>query len=345
MDYNSLGNSGLRISKLSLGTMTFGQQNSESDGHTQLDFALDQGINVVDTAEMYPVPAREKTYGRTERIIGSWLKKSGRRSDIVLATKIAGPNRGLPYIREDLRYTPETIRLSLEKSLTRLQTDYIDLYQFHWPARKMNMFGQLGFVPKEDDWEDNTLEILQTLDAFVREGKIRHIGLSNESPWGLMHFLRIAEKYELPKIISVQNPYSLLNRTFEVGMSEFCLRENIGLLAYSPLAFGRLSGKFLDGEKPADARLTLFPNFTRYNSDEALKATEAYADIAASHGLTLTELSLAFVRRQSFVTSTLLGATSIGQLKENIRTQSITLDDNIMKEIESVQKRFPNPAP
>lgn len=345
MDFTFLGSSGIRISNLCLGTMTFGQQNSEAEGHSQLDAALDAGINFIDTAEMYPVPAREATYGDTERIIGSWLKKSGRRSDVVLASKIAGPNRGLPYIREDMRYTPETIRLSVEKSLSRLQTDYIDLYQLHWPARKMNMFGQLGFVAQEDDWEDNIFEILQTVQKLIDEGKIRAIGLSNEAPWGVMRFLEEAKQNGLPRIQSVQNSYSLLNRTFEIGLAECSLRENVPLLAYSPLAFGRLTGKFRNGQQPAEARLTLFPNFARYNSPEAIAATEAYAEIASGHGLTLTELSLAFIRQQPFVGSTILGATSLAQLEENIKTLSVNLDATVLREIEAVQKRFPNPAP
>lgn len=325
--------------------MTFGQQNTEAEGHSQLDLALEAGINFVDTAEMYPVPAREATYGETERIIGSWLKKSGRRADIILASKIAGPNRGLPYIREEMRFTPDTIRLSVEKSLTRLQTDYIDLYQLHWPARKMNMFGQLGFVPQEDDWEDNIHELLHAFQSLMKEGKIREIGLSNEAPWGVMRFLDEARRHDLPRIQTIQNPYSLLNRTFEIGLAECSLRENVPLLAYSPLAFGRLTGKFRNGQQPPSARLTLFPNFARYNSPETLAATDAYAEIAASHGYTLTELSLAFIRQQSFVGSTIIGATSVEQLRENIQTLSVTLDATVLRDIESVQKKYPNPAP
>lgn len=345
MDYTFLGTSDLRISRLCMGTMNFGRQNTEAEGHAQLDYAFSQGINFIDTAEMYPVPAQEATHGATERIVGNWLRKTGKRDQLVLATKIAGPNRGLGYIREDLRYTPQTIRMSVDKSLSQLQTDYIDLYQLHWPARKMNMFGQLGFVPQQDDWEDNTIEVLQTFAELIQEGKIRHIGLSNESAWGLMHFLQTAERHGLPKVVSIQNPYSLLNRSFEVGLAECCLRENIGMLAYSPLAFGRLTGKFLNGQQPENARLTLFPNFTRYNSPQALMATEAYAKIAAENGLTLTEMALAFVQKQAFVTAPILGATTLEQLRENIGTRSVVLDDKVLTAIEAVQKQFPNPAP
>ncbi len=325
--------------------MTFGQQNSESDGHSQLDFATGNGINFIDTAEMYPVAAREKTYGATEKIIGSWLKKTGKRKDLVLATKIAGPNRGLPYIRQDLSYNRDNIKLSVEKSLSRLQTDYIDLYQLHWPERKSNMFGQLGFTIQDDQWEDNFFMVLQTFKELIAEGKIRAIGVSNETPWGIMRFLEESKKHNLPKITTVQNPYSLLNRTFEVGLTETVYRENVGLLAYSPLGFGVLSGKYLNGEKLPDARLNLFPNFTRYNSAQAKEAVRLYVELAQIHNLNPVELALAFVKQQPFVTSTIIGATNMQQLKQNMAAQNVIFSDEIQKGIQQIHQAHPNPAP
>ena len=345
MKYTLLPGTDVKISEICLGTMTFGQQNSEADGHSQIDFALDKGINFIDTAEMYSVPSREKTYASTERIIGNWFKNSGKREDVVLATKIAGANRGLQYIREDLRFNDATIRLSIEKSLQRLQTDYIDLYQFHWPERKTNYFGQRGYKIQEDSWEDNIQQVLETLQDLIKEGKIKNFGLSNETPWGMMRFLEESRKHNLPKIVTTQNPYSLLNRSFEVGLSEVCYRENIGLLAYSPLAFGVLSGKFLTGEAHPNARINLFSNFTRYNSENTRKASALYSEIASENGLSLTEMSLAFVRQQQFVTSTIIGATTLEQLEENINTTNVTLTDEILAEIEKVQNSIPDPAP
>ncbi len=345
MNYNFLPNTDTRVSEITLGTMTFGQQNSETDGHSQIDFALDQGINFIDTAEMYPVAAREKTYGSTENIIGSWLKKSGKREDVVLATKIAGPNRGLAYIRQDLSFNDATIRTSVEKSLQRLQTDYIDLYQFHWPERKINFFGQRGFKIQEDAWEDNIQSVLETIQSLIKEGKIKHFGLSNETPWGLMRFLEECKKHNLPKIVTVQNPYSLLNRTFESALVEVCHRENVGLLAYSPLAFGVLSGKYLTGEPHPNARLNLFPNFTRYNSENTRKASAMYNEIAKKFNLTLAQMALAFVRQQGFVSSTIIGATNLEQLEENINSIQVTLSEEILAEIQKVQDLIPDPAP
>lgn len=345
MNYNTLPNTNLKVSEICLGTMTFGQQNTEADGHSQLDFAFDKGINFIDTAEMYPVPAREKTTGDTERIIGSWLQKSGKRNDIVLATKIAGPNRGMPYVREDMTFSAETLKLSVEKSLERLHTDYIDLYQLHWPERKSNMFGQRGFKIQEDAWEDNIQSVLEALQELIQDGKIRAIGVSNETPWGVMRFLEESKKHNLPRISTIQNPYSLLNRTFEVGLSETAYRENVGLLAYSPLAFGTLSGKFLTGEEHPQARLNLFPNFTRYNSQQTKEATKLYQETATQFGLTLTEMSLAFIRQQQFVTATIVGATNLKQLEENINTVGTVLSEEILKAIDEIQAIRPNPAP
>jgi len=325
--------------------MTFGQQNSESEAHAQIDFAIDKGINFIDTAEMYSTPARSETYGATEEIIGNWFKKTDKREAVVLATKIGGPNRGLEYMRDDLQFNAKTLSLSVEKSLQRLQTDYIDLYQLHWPERKSNMFGQRGFKVQNDEWEDNFQQVLENLHVLIQQGKIRNIGVSNETPWGLMRFLEESRKHNLPKIATIQNPYSLLNRTFEVGLSEVCHRENVGLLAYSPMAFGVLSGKFLTGEPHPNARINLFPQFSRYNSENTREASKKYSEIAKKFGLTLTELSLAFIEHQSFVTSTIIGATNLKQLEENINTIAISLSEEILQEIENIQNLIPNPAP
>ncbi|WP_026978520.1 NADP(H)-dependent aldo-keto reductase [Flavobacterium tegetincola] len=345
MKYNFLPHTETQVSEIALGTMTFGQQNTESEGHDQLDFALDSGINFIDTAEMYSVPSMKETSGSTEKIIGSWLKKSGKRDQIVLATKIAGPNRGLEFIRDDLRFNAETIRLSIEKSLQRLQTDYIDLYQLHWPERKTNYFGQRSFVQEEDVWEDNIQHVLEVLQQLIKEGKIKHIGLSNETPWGIMRFLEESKKHNLPRVSTIQNPYSLLNRSFEQSLAEISHYENVGLLAYSPLAFGVLTGKFLTGESLPNARINLFPRFSRYNSENATKATILYAQIAKDNGLTLTQMALAFIRQQFFTTSTIIGATNLKQLQENIQTSQMVLTQSAIDAINQVQDVFPNPSP
>lgn len=345
MKYTTLPNSTIKVSKICLGTMTFGEQNTEAEAHSQLDFALDKGVNFIDTAEMYSTPSRAETYGLSERIIGNWLKKQNNREDLVLASKIVGPNRGLEYIREDMGFSAKTLSLSVDKSLQRLQTDYIDLYQLHWPERKSNMFGQRGFTVQDDAWEDNIHQVLVCLDDLIRQGKIRTIGLSNETPWGMMRFLEESKQHNLPRIATVQNPYSLLNRTFEIGLSEVCHRENVGLLAYSPLAFGVLSGKFLTGESHPKARINLFPQFSRYNSDNSREASKRYAEIAKDYGFTLTELSLAFIENQSFVTSAVIGATTLEQLEENIKTISVSLNEAVRNEIETIQQLIPNPAP
>ncbi len=345
MKYSSLPNSEIKISQICLGTMTFGQQNTEADGHAQMDYALEKGINFFDTAEMYSVPGRKETYGSTEKIIGTWFKKSGKREEIILASKIAGPNPGLSHIRENMDFSPASIGLSIEKSLARLQTDYIDVYQLHWPERKTNFFGQRGFKLQHDAWEDNVHSVLETLDSFIKQGKINHIGLSNETPWGIMRFLEESKYQNLPRIKTIQNPYSLLNRLFENGSAEICIRENVGLLAYSPMAFGVLSGKFLTGESHPNARIKLFPQFSRYNSAQCAEASRLYQEVASKNGLTLTEMSLAFVRQQAFVTSTIIGATTMEQLKENIATIDVVLSNEILKEIEAVHAIIPDPAP
>lgn len=345
MKYTTLPNTNIKISKICLGTMTFGEQNTEAEGHAQMDYALERGVNFFDTAEMYSVPGRKETYGSTEKIIGTWFKKSGNREKIILASKIAGPNPGLSHIRENMDFSPESIALSIDKSLSRLQTDYIDLYQLHWPERKTNFFGQRGFKVQDDAWEDNIQMVLGTLEGFIKQGKINHIGLSNETPWGIMRFLEESKYHNLPRIKTIQNPYSLLNRLFENASSEVCIRENVGLLAYSPMAFGVLSGKFLTGENHPNARIKLFPQFARYNSPQCAEATRLYNEIAKKNGLTLTELSLAFVTQQAFVYSTIIGATTMEQLKENISSIDVTLSDEILKEINEVQAIIPDPAP
>ena len=345
MKYTTLPNTNIKVSKICLGTMTFGQQNSEADGHAQLDFAIGKGINFIDTAEMYPIAAREATYGSTEKIIGSWLKKTGKRNDIVLATKIAGPNRGLPYIREDLSYSKENILLSVDRSLQRLQTDYIDLYQFHWPERKVNFFGQRGYAIQEDSWEDNFEGILETLQLLIEQGKIRHIGISNETPWGLMRFLEESKKHNLPKTITIQNAFSLVNRSFEINLAEVCHRENVGLLAYSPLGFGSLTGKYITGEASLESRLNQFPQFTRYNSEPTREAIKKYIRIAENNNMTVADLALAFVHQYPLVTSTIIGATNLQQLESDIESINLTLSEAVLKEIEKVQNQIPDPAP
>ncbi|TRX34129.1 aldo/keto reductase [Flavobacterium sp. ZT3R18] len=346
MKYTTLPNTDIKVSKICLGTMTFGQQNTESEGHSQMDYALEKGVNFFDTAEMYSIPGKQETYGSTEKIIGSWFKKTRKREEVVLASKIAGPNPGFGYMREKLDFSPASIQYALDNSLQRLQTDYIDLYQLHWPERKTNYFGQRGYKVQNDDaWEDNIHAVLEALDGFVKAGKIKHIGVSNENPWGMMRFLEESKYHNLPRIKTVQNPYSLLNRLFENASAEVCLRENVGLLAYSPMAFGVLSGKFLTGESHPNARLSLFPQYSRYSSAQCAEATRLYQEVAHKHGLSLTQLALAFVEQQPFLTSTIIGATTMEQLKENIDTIKVSLSEDILKEIDAIQAVIPDPAP
>ena len=345
MKYTTLPNTDIKVSKICLGTMTFGQQNSEAEGHAQMNYALDKGVNFFDTAEMYSIPGRKETYGSTEKIIGTWLKKTGKRDQIVLASKIAGPSPIFGYMREKLDFSAKSIQYALDHSLQRLQTDYLDLYQLHWPERKTNYFGQRGYKVQDDAWEDNIHEVLQALDGFVKAGKIKHIGVSNENPWGMMRFLEESKHHNLPRVKTIQNPYSLLNRLFENASAEVCHRENVGLLAYSPMAFGVLSGKFLTGESHPNARINLFPQYSRYNSANCTAATKLYQELANKHQLTLTQLALAFVTQQPFLTSTIIGATTMEQLQENIDTIDIVLSAEILKEIDAIQAVIPDPAP
>jgi len=346
MEYRRLGRTDIKVSAICLGTMTFGEQNSEADAHTQLDYALALGINFVDTAEMYPVPPRVDTYGRTEEYIGTWLKRRGNRDQVILATKVAGPARDLPYLRNgQTRLDRGNIESALDGSLKRLQTDYIDLYQLHWPDRSTNTFGKLGYQHDPADLPVPIEETLQVLGNLVRAGKIRHIGLSNETPWGAMRFLHLAEELNLPRAVSVQNPYSLLNRSFEIGMAEIAHREELGLMAYSPLGFGVLSGKYLGGNQPAGARLTLFDRFRRYRGRRGQLATEAYVSLARSQGLNPAQMALAYVASRPFVTSMIIGATGVEQLAANIKSLDLTLSPLVTSGIEEIHQDNPNPCP
>lgn len=346
MKYSKLGRTDLNVSKICLGTMTFGEQNSEGEAHEQLDYAVNNGINFVDTAEMYSVPGRKETQGNTERYIGTWLNKRGKRDDLVLATKATGPNPGLKYIRNSPNFSKEHLREAIEGSLKRLQTDYVDLYQLHWPERKANFFGKLGYAHDyKDTWENNFGEILETLESFIEEGKVRHIGISNETSWGTMQYLNLSEQRSLPRIATIQNPYSLLNRSFEVGLAEMGIREEVSLLAYSPLAFGVLSGKYLDNQHPKNSRLEKYPQFSRYNSRECASATALYLEVAKKYDVTLAQLALSFVNQQPFVGANIIGATNMSQLKENISSIDVTLDKEIIDELNKINQSHTYPAP
>ena len=346
MEKRQLGRTDLQVSKICLGTMTWGEQNTEAEGHEQMDYAVEHGINFFDVAEMYPVPPRPETQGRTEEVIGTWFAKTGKRNDIVLATKVAGPADWLAHIRGGPQFNREHIRQALEASLTRLQTDVIDLYQLHWPARNTNYFGSLGYTVADDAGvTDNIAETLEVLDELIKEGKIRHYGLSNETAWGAMKFAQLAEAKGQARPVSIQNPYNLLNRSYEVGLAEVSHREDMGLLAYSPLAFGVLSGKYLNGQRPPKGRLTLFERFTRYLGEQAETATQAYVDLAAELEITPSTLALAFVTQQPFVTSNIIGATTMDQLKENIDSADVVLTAEQLEQIEAIHNVNTNPCP
>jgi aryl-alcohol dehydrogenase-like predicted oxidoreductase len=344
MKYTYLPNTKIKVSKICLGTMTYGNQNSIKESEEQMDYALENGVNFFDTAELYPVPASAERYADTEKIIGAWMKKKSSRDKIILATKIAGPGDYTKHIRTT-GFSEKSLFEAVDGSLKRLKTDYIDLYQLHWPERLTNTFGQRGYkFNKDEKWEDNFEEVLNSLKKLIDLGKIRNIGLSNENPWGLMKFLELSNK-NLPKMITIQNPYSLLNRLFEVGNAEICLRENTGLLAYSPLGFGVLSGKYLNGKIPEDSRLKLFPNLSRFSGQQSMKATEKYMKISQEYGISLTHISLAFVNSRPFVTSNIIGASKLEQLKENIGSINVNLSKEILDEIEEIHSLIPNPAP
>lgn len=346
MKYTELSNTGIKVSKICLGTMTWGRQNTEAEGHAQMDYALEKGVNFFDTAELYPVPPKKELYAVTEEFIGNWFKKTGNRDKVILASKIAGRAEFTKYIRTT-GFARDSLVEALEGSLKRLQTDYIDLYQLHWPERNTNYFGQREYNAHAlDAWEDNIHQVLETLRDLVSQGKIRHVGLSNETPWGTMRFLEESKVHQsLPRMLTVQNPYNLLNRLFEVGLSEIAMRENIGLLAYSPLGFGILSGKYLGGQKPKKARVTLFPNYNRYSGETATRATEKYHGLAQGHGLSLAQMALAFVNTRPFVTSNIIGATTMAQLKENIESINVELSDEVLDSIGKIHSAIPNPAP
>jgi aryl-alcohol dehydrogenase-like predicted oxidoreductase len=346
MQKTRLGRTDIEVSRICLGTMTWGEQNTEAQAHEQLDYALERGINFIDTAEMYPVPPKAETQSRTESYIGSWLNSRANRDRVILATKVAGPSDWLPWIRKGKnRLDAANIDQALHDSLERLQTDYIDLYQLHWPDRPTNYFGELGYYHVEDAQFIDIAETLTALEKHVRSGKIRSIGVSNETPWGVMKFIAASEQLGLPRIVSIQNPYNLLNRVFEIGLAEIAHREDVGLLAYSPLAFGVLSGKYLHGQRPAGSRLTLFSRFDRYSSAQAETATEKYQALADAHGLSLAQMALAYVNSRRFLTSNIIGATSMQQLKEDIDSIAITLDKKLVRKIEAIHKENANPSP
>ncbi len=341
MEYRKLGATDIDVSVICLGTMSYGEQNSEKEAHEQLDYSLAQGINFIDTAEMYAIPPREETCGKTEEIIGTWLKKQ-KRDKIIVATKVAGP--GMDYVRGGSRLSHQQIIKAVETSLRRLQTEYIDLYQVHWPERKSNYFGRLGYE-YSNEMGITIEETYKAMDQLVKDGKVRYLGISNETPWGTNEYLKLSEKYNLSKIVSIQNPYSLLNRIYEVGLAEISQHEHVGLLAYSPLGFGVLTGKYLDNT-PKDSRLGLYGDwFTRYSNESTIEAVKKYVTLAKDYNLSPTELSLAFVNTRPFVTSNIIGATKMDQLKENIKSIEIDLTDQIIEQIEEIHKSNPNPAP
>lgn len=345
MQTRKLGNTGLDVSLLCLGTMTWGEQNSEQDAFEQLDYATSEGVNFIDAAEMYPVPPRAETQGLTETYLGNWLAQSGRRNDLVIASKVTGPGPSLGYLRGGPRLTRDHIIAACEASLKRLQTDYIDLYQVHWPDRNANFFGKLGY---QHDPEEASTAIEETLDALgemVKAGKVRHIGVSNETPWGAMEYLRLSREKGWPRVASIQNPYSLLNRSFEVGMAEIAHREQAGLLAYSPLAFGMLSGKYMGGKWPENARLSLYERFSRYTNRRGTEATRAYTELARQNDLSPAQMALAYVNSRSFITSTIIGATGMDQLRENMGSLNVTLSPDVLEAIEAIHQEFTYPCP
>jgi len=345
MKYTTLPNTDIKVSKICLGTMTWGNQNTQDEGFAQMDFALNKGVNFFDVAELYPVPATKETYAETERIIGNWFAKTGNRDKVVLATKIAGTGDYTAHIRTN-GFSKDALNEAVDNSLKRLQTDYIDLYQLHWPERQTKMFGTRDYVHNPNDpWEDNFNEILHNLDNIIKSGKIRQIGISNEGAWGTMRYLQESKQHNLPRMITIQNAYSLINRVFEVDLAEVAHRENIGLLAYSPMAFGVLSGKYIKGTAGDDTRLKLFPRFARYSGEKATEATKRYLKIAEDNNMSLAQMSLAFVNDRPFLTSNIIGATSLKQLEENIDSINVSLSEDVMKAINEVHAELPNPAP
>ncbi|NRA45622.1 MAG: NADP(H)-dependent aldo-keto reductase [Oligoflexales bacterium] len=346
MEMRKLGDSGIEVSSICLGTMTFGEQNSLEDAFEQLDYAIEHGVNFVDTAEMYPVPPKKETYSLTEEYIGKWLHSRGNRDRIVLASKVVGPAATFTYVRDGKpRLNRKNIETALDASLKRLQTDYLDLYQLHWPDRSTNFFGRRSY--EHDSSEDMTPieETLEVLNDCVAKGKVRTVGLSNETPWGAMKFLQIAKEKSWPKVVSIQNPYNLLNRIYEIGLAEVSCRENCGLLTYSPLAFGVLSGKYLGGKKPEGARVTIWERFSRYSNENGFKATERYVELANFCKMDPSQMAIAFCLKQPFMTSVIIGATTMEQLKVDIASAEVNMSEDLMQSINSIHQEIPNPCP
>ena len=345
MQYRKLGRTDLSVSAICLGTMTWGVQNTEAEGHAQMDYALGQGVNFWDTAEMYPIPVAHERFGKTEDIIGSWFKKSGKRDQVILATKIVGPDERFTKTRDGInRFTRANLLAALEGSLKRLGTDYIDLYQLHWPERSINAFGRLYYAHDEEEFTPFE-DVLRVLDDVVKEGKVRHVGLSNETAWGAMRWLQLADAGFGPRMVSIQNCYNLMNRGFEVGLAEVAIREQCGLLAFSPLGMGSLSGKYLNGARPAGARMTLFPNFPRYMAPRAQEAVAAHVALARKYGLDPAQMALAWINGREFVTANIIGATNLDQLKSNIASIEVKLPPELVKEIEELHKVYTIPVP
>lgn len=346
MHYRRLGQTDLNVSELALGTMTFGEQNTELEAHHQLDLALDVGINLIDTAEMYPVPPIASTCGLSETFIGTWLNRSGRRDDVILATKATGPGVHLPHIRGgESTHSAQHLSAALDGSLKRLQTDFIDLYQLHWPDRPTNTFGQLGYKPAQAEADPNIEATLRVLDGFIAAGKVRYIGLSNETPWGLMSFLNVAERCGLPRIVSIQNPYNLLNRSFEVGLAEIADREHSGLLAYSPLGFGTLTGKYADGARPEGARISRYSRFVRYTKEQGVAATARYLELAREFDIDPAHMAISFILSRRYVTSAIIGATNEAQLRHNLASVQYPVSKELLKAIDKIHVQIPNPCP
>jgi len=344
MNYKKLGNTNLDVSTICLGTMTWGEQNTQEEAFEQMDFALSNGVNFWDTAELYAVPPRKETYGDTEEIIGNWFEKTKKRKEVILATKVGGPGRD--YLRNgENSFTGPNLESALNNSLKRLKTDYIDLYQLHWPERNVNNFGRLGYVHKENDWNQFE-DVLSELDKFIKTGKIRYVGLSNETPWGALNYLQLSKDKNLPRMMSIQNPYSLLNRSYEVGLAEVSIREKIGCLAYSPLASGYLTGKYRNKNFPKGSRMERdFDFWTRYRKPNTENAVELYFDISEKYNLDMSQMSIKFCEIQEFMTSVIIGATTMEQLKTNIESVNVELSNDVIEEINKVQTIYPNPCP
>jgi len=345
MKFSKLGNTDIEVSKLCLGTMTFGEQNTESEAHEQLDYALERGINFIDTAEIYAVPCKKETYGKTEEYIGTWIQARKNRDKYILASKVGGPSPYLAnYIRDDLGFSRRAIMEAIDNSLSRLRTDYIDLYQLHWPERQSPRFGK-RYYEHDAKWQDNFEDVIKTLIDLKEAGKIRHYGLSNETPWGVMRHVQTCNQLNTARPVSIQNPYNLSNRTFEYGLSEVAIREQVGLLAYSPLGMGLLTGKYSNGKATQESRLNKYTSWPRYRGVNALPAADAYHALAQEHGLSTAKMALSFVNSRPFVTSNIFGATSLTQLKENIDSIELELSEDVLKGINEINERYPNATP